>query len=389
MTQAYVDSASMHCALGGLLIDRQRLLESPWERQLLLETTYLLMHQSVRIVPGVGPYNGPSGPYEQVKARFALLEDVPPLRRKEALAATKRWASRNVDRLRNALHEFERDPVGQAYANNMVECFWVHHVLMYGTLFNRDFIKAIARVLGCTEQELIEVNDLTADVRCIERWIREGRRSDEARLGERAYWITFLLRGRYHEELSKKSELQLVEHPMRALIQQKLRKGTGKPVLRSEEIFTRILVGAALSEKNPQRRIQSWVDGVYAARCAVDRGEIELLYTSRETRAEKYAIDAAKKLGIGGHSRFLSMAINVTASLSLPTLLAVSISPWVGPLSVPLGGLISAVAPEAYCHWTGKSFGDGLARVARSTRERFRTLAELAPGRVERHLRFD
>jgi len=62
MTKAHLDSGSIHAALSALLIGPKNLAESPWEQQGLLETTYLLMHENVQLVHGVGQYLGPRGP---------------------------------------------------------------------------------------------------------------------------------------------------------------------------------------------------------------------------------------------------------------------------------------------------------------------------------------
>src|SRR5262245_33404948 len=104
MTKAFVDSASVHGALSALLIGRERLATSPWEQQSLLEVTYLLMHTNVYIIPGGPPnrYFGPSGPFEEVLARFPTLGEPTELDLRKATSNTKTWAKRKVDSLRNA-----------------------------------------------------------------------------------------------------------------------------------------------------------------------------------------------------------------------------------------------------------------------------------------------
>lgn len=380
MTKAYIDSASIHSALSALLIGPKRLAESPWERQGLLETTYLLMHANVHIIPGLGQYLGPSGPYEYVLEKFPQLEELPPPDHRKAAGLTKNWAARNPGVIREALDALTADPVKRVYCNNAIECFWPHHVQMYGALFNREFISQSASVLGCSQGELQRICDLTADAKRVEGWIRDGRRGDEAALAERAYWLGTLLRGRLHEHLAKGLSLQLVAHPIRRPVQLDLPDtGPGKPVLRSEELLARMLIGAALQPRSPEQRVQSWIESVRKARDAVLTGAVALPQTVLETRAEAYAITAAKTIGIAGHSKVLARTIDATASLGFPVLVALTVSPWLGA--------IGPVATQTYRYFAGASVGDQLAQVARSTRSHFRALARMIPGRIERHLR--
>lgn len=299
--------------------------------------------------------------------------------RRRAAAETKRWAGRNVASLRNKFEHLEADPIARAYCEHTVECFWRNHVEMHGTLFTPEFIPQSARILGCTELELAHLCTKTADVTLVEQWARDGRRSEDARLAERAYWLAVLIRGRTHEHLAISSGLQLMAHPYRRPVERKLHDGFGKPVLRSEELFVRMLIGAALLERTAERRITTWVDGLRRSRDAVLAGAIALPDTVLDSHAERFAASAARTLGIAGHSRILARAVDVTVSLGVAQLIALTVSPWLAPAD--------PVAVQTYRYVAGMSAGDQLTRLARSTRANFRALARLVPGRIERHLR--
>jgi len=382
MTKAFVDSASMHAALSALLIGKDRLAESPWEQQNLLEVTYLLMHTNVHIIPGPpGHYSGPSGSYQQVVARFPQLSEAPPLDLHKAARHTKAWAGRYVDGLRRTFKTLEANAAAQAYCNNQVVCWWHHHVRMYGALFTHDFIPQSALVLNCTEADLLRISNRATDSKVLSQWIRDRGKSDEATLAERAYWLSVLLRGRLHEHLAKGGGLQLVAHPYRRSVQLQLPEGPGKPVLRSEELFARIIIGAALFKRNPEERVLLWAETLRKARDAVSKGSVALPQTVLDTEAELFAVDAARRLGVADHLKILARAIDVTLSLAFPVLVALTVSPWLSPLG--------PIATQSYRYSAGVSVGDQLARVARSTHAHFRALAKLAPARVERHLRTD
>jgi hypothetical protein len=125
-----------------------------------------------------------------------------------------------------------------------------------------------------------------------------------------------------------------------------------------------------------------WADTTSKARNAILSGAIALPQTFLESDAQEFAFRAAKRLGVAGQSNVLSAAVDVTLSLGFPSLLALIVTPWAALLAP-----ISPVAIRAFRYFSGASPGDHLARAARSTRQNFRTLATIPPGRIERHLK--
>ena len=88
MTRGFVDSASIHGALATLSLSGGEIL-SPWDRQRLQDTTYLLLFRQIGIIPGLpGGYRGASGLFAHVISRLPALESTG-IRRESALRATK------------------------------------------------------------------------------------------------------------------------------------------------------------------------------------------------------------------------------------------------------------------------------------------------------------
>src|ERR1035438_3184453 len=72
-TEGFVDSALIHGALATLSLGGGVDL-SAWDRQSLLESTYLLLFRKIGIVPGPGGYRGASGPFERVISQLPALQ---------------------------------------------------------------------------------------------------------------------------------------------------------------------------------------------------------------------------------------------------------------------------------------------------------------------------
>ena len=72
-TEGFVDSALIHGALATLSLGGGVDL-SAWDRQSLLEITYLLLFRKIGIVPGPGGYRGASGPFERVISQLPALQ---------------------------------------------------------------------------------------------------------------------------------------------------------------------------------------------------------------------------------------------------------------------------------------------------------------------------
>jgi hypothetical protein len=154
----------------------------------------------------------------------------------------------------------------------------------------------------------------------------------------------------------------------------------GKPVFKSEEIFTKIIIGAALRERDPENRVVVWADTISKARNAILTGGIALPQTVLDSHAQDYAFKAAKALTVGGHSNILARAVDLTTSIGFPALLALTVPSWIFVTPV------APIATQAVRYFSGASLGDHIAKAARSTRQNFRMLANLPPGRIERHL---
>ena len=379
MTRGFIDSASVHSALGALTVGKTQKW-TPWDRQSLHRATYLLMHGNIRVMSGPGPYAGAHGPYSDVLAVFPELEE-PKFSKEKAERKTKWWLSSYPEALSKAWEQSRKDPSFQEWSNLQRELFWIAHVRMYGALFNEEFIPYISKLLECSESDLSRVHSKSGDLKLVTRW-KDRLSSEDARLAERAWLLSALVRGRFHEYLARDTKQQLISHPYRRAVGAKLKAGPRLVVLNTEQELVNRIIGSALLETSADRRIHTWIENVARARKAISLRKIALPDAALGEDAEWFANQAAKRIGLPGSPARMRRELDWLAASGLGGLVALVIAPWAGIVTVGISPLIQ----QAYRHLRGASVGDDLAKLCFSTSRWYSRLGNSVPGRVEDEL---
>lgn len=373
MTGGFIDSSSVHGALTAIVLGKHGRWTS-WDERNVLDATYLLMHDHIQVIPPPGSYAGAHGFYQQVVSRFPWLESKT-THKDIAERNTKNWLTRYPNALASAWNEAQTDPNFPEWARLQRELFWPDHSRTFGGLFNEEFIPYIFGLMGCSEKELRKVHSLTKEVNCVRHWSKGELNSEEAQLAERAWLLASMVRGKYHEYFARAGKLQLISHPYKKYAWLKLKPGPSLPLLNSEEYFLRMIIGSALLERSPDRRVKVWVDNIAKARQAITLAKITLPQTALDSDAEWHAVSAAKKIGMPSSPAIVRRTLDITVAVGLGLLIGITLSPWASPLG-PL-------AQQAHRHFRDASIGDDLAKLALSTRRRFLKLASSVPGRIE------
>src|SRR5712671_1697606 len=114
MAKGFVDSASIHSALAVLKLGGTLSL-STWERQCLLEATYLFLFTDIGIIAGLSGYRGASGLLSHVVKEFPSLEENRFSGRDAALRATRRWLTRDEQGVKDAWTQLQSQPEFEAW----------------------------------------------------------------------------------------------------------------------------------------------------------------------------------------------------------------------------------------------------------------------------------
>jgi hypothetical protein len=376
MTDGFIDSASIHSALAALSLRGQDL--SSWDRETLLDSTYLLLFRKIGMAPGPSAYKGASGPFEHVVSRLPSLEATK-FRTELASRSTKCWLTKNPAALRAAWNCLQAEPEFPLWSTVTRDLFWLHHVRMHASLFNPEFTQHIAVLLDASTRDLDRVNQLSRDESTVRRWLKTNLAGEDAKLGHDAWLAAALIRGRAHEYIASYSGIHLVGHPFRKPVERPLKSAQGEPVYNSEEYLVKIIVGSALLETTAERRVVTWVENIVKVRKAIDLNQIALPLARIDSDAERLAAQAARECRISASNSRIRRELEIATALMIGGILTLVISPWAGP--------IGPIASASYRHYQGASIGDDLARFMLDTTRRFRRLARSLPGRITRKLK--
>ena len=374
MTEGLVDSASIHSAIAALVLRDPRKCD-PWTNQVILDATYLLLHSNIGVVPGPGDYEGASGHFARI------ITQLPSLGRRRldtefACQATQQWLSRWPKVVEDAWTAVQSNPTLEEWGVISRRLFWLNHVQMHRYLFDADYLPTIAQLTGASLADLRRLHRISNDQSVVRRWQREKDINDDFRLAEKAYRISALIRGKFHEFVARNSGVQLLPHPLRQYIPKKLAPSVEVPVTNSEQIFVKMLVGAALRETTQRSRVDAWVTYIRDARRALNGRSLYLPETETIDEAERRAADAVRAIGACTTPRLLRAVIDLALSTGGGLAVSLVIAPWLGP--------IVTVANWAFRFRTGAGLGDRLSRSATDTTRRFAKLAATLPGRIKR-----
>lgn len=373
-TQGFVDSASLHGAFAALILGKPESW-TEWDRQSLLECTYLLLFNNMSIVPGPRLSGKAAYGYEtEVVGKMPKLLTGDGDRR-EAEQRIRWWLARYPERLKRAWEDLKNDPRVDDWSNYRREFFWENHIRGRDGLFSLEYASHLARVLGCSEADLRKVHALSTDLKQVKLWAK-GHMDAAAELADAAYRLSSLISGKYHEYLARTAGLQLVSHPHRAVISIPIPMKVSILSTNSEQCFIKMIIGSALLESTAKRRIHCWIDNIRKARDAIDLKAISLRQCTLDADAESQAVAAARRIELPGSSSLQRDILTSAATLNLSFWLSMVLGPW---------AFLGLGIPFLYKQKRQVTIGEDLARVG-TTRRNFLRLGRSVPGRIERTL---
>lgn len=371
-TNAFIDSASLHDAFAALRLGRPELW-TKWIHWCLIDATYLLLFDNVRIVPGPGHDESRPVPGDERELAAELPMLLSPPATKGAEIKVRRWLSHPTNPLTAAWRKTLAEPDLRHWCALRRELFWERHIQCHIGLFNPEHISAMAAVLGVTESDLHEIHQQSTIPKTVKTWAK-GRGGDAAQLADDAYVLSSLIRGKFHEYMARDSDVQLAAHPSRVVIAGPTKAGIALPPTNSSQYFVRLLIGSALRERD-NRRIPTWRQNVVKARSALSLGAVQLPDLP-ESDAEALAIRVARRLQIEVSPQWQRRLLSFALESNLTVCSVLVFGPWA--ISVA-GGV------RLYKLVRGRSLADEITAAVIPDRD-FHQLARLVPGRITRHL---
>lgn len=369
MTPAFIDSATLHDAFAALVYGKGAQWNE-WVAQNLIECTWLLLFDNVKLVPGPAHKGAGAVPgYEAALASRLPTLLFPFQQQKAALTNTKRWLANPTKPFAAAWSKSRQEPAFLEWAAQLRETWWTVHQSANQGLFAIGDSIWLASLLGVSETSIAEAHRQSCSVNVVKQWSK-GKGGDIAELAGQAYLASTLLRGKYHEYVARANNLQLVAHPFRNSIASRTSTPRPIPAPNSEQLFTKILIGSALLEPTADRRVTLWIDNIIRAREAIASKAICLPNTIQASDAEHHAVTAARRISLPGsavwHRDILNWAIVANFALAL--------GPW---------GLLGGLSLVGYKAMRGRTIGEELALLG-TTDSNFQRLGRTVAGRIIR-----
>jgi len=380
MAEGYIDSASTY-EIVKLLVSPRPAEAYPWAWQSAITVTSALINTyHLQIAPAPSLASGAGSLYGHLMLGLAELISHPrpePELTQMALKNTKQWARNNVDKIRNTYEQLKVDNKNYTrWLERAITTSWVEHSERLGGLYNEEFIPVLSQILNVSTSELSQVHKMSRDLNLLRSYVAIWPDDDDLRLMTDAYAISALLRGRYHDYVARKSNLQIIHHPFREQFLPRQKK-SGKIrffVSNTERHLSNIVLASAFAEQGEKQRVSCWLENVLRIRKAVLTGAIDTRQKDYDKVALDLAVDAARRVNIRIHSRWLDDVLDAAFAVGIGTLTSFVLDPWLGFA----GGVIE------YGISRKVDIGKEVAHLVFDTQARLRDLAKSGSGRIER-----
>jgi hypothetical protein len=284
MTRAFIDMTALTSALGAVKQGTDSSLSKAHDQN-LVEVTYFLLHDEMRVIPHPGNSGGEVG---DVATFFSVLPEVTTkvhaAKQTRANLLAKEWLDSHQQMLATAWQSAIDNKALWDWAVPQREIRWIEHSQTYGALFDRTSIEYMAPLLGYPEMELRRIYDTSTNPAEVARWLKEG--GEDAEVAIKAWVLGWLIRGKYYEHLAIQAKMQLFPHPLRRGLEDVLEPTTSQQLNRSEELFIRMIIGSAQVETSPTGRVAAWAENILRGRKALHAKAISLPQTVTEAEAE-------------------------------------------------------------------------------------------------------
>ncbi len=350
-----------------------------------VEATCVLIESAhLKLAPSPAQDGPASGRFGLLVAGLADILDTVVVTDKDIASArttTRRWARENPKRIALAYDDLLHEtPAFIPWLDWFKRNVWTEHARRLGGLFDPYFIPQVATILDVGEQDLRDLWLLSTDVTKLERLVRDRSATEAVDVLTRGYVVSALIRGRYHDNVARRANLQIMHHPLRNGVLRPLAGHACQEVQVSNTLayLSNVLLASAFSQRHAQR-MEVWLENLRLVRRASLAGALDLRAKTTDDVALALAVDAARKLDITVHRRALDRTLDAAAGLGVGGLTSFVVQGW--------EAFAAALGAAGLSTGVSKMIGDPSRRaisVVTKRRRRLRELAKAGPGRIER-----
>jgi len=381
MTRGFIDGATITSAL--TYLNQGKFAFTPlWHQTSILETTYLLLHEDISIIPRPKGLGGEQGDYAIVAEEMSELI-VDSQDRKNVFEATFGYVNNEALDSTNELYRLIKSAWEQVEQNenflNWADVQrvdrWENQSRTYGALFDKESVSLISKVTGYDIADVKRIYLDSGDAKKVKRWRKRTETWGDAKIANAGWIIGGFIRGFFYDNLAANEGLHLLSHPFRESASVPPSDVEQYDISNSLEAMAKLIIANALNERTKKSRVGTWAQSVKKAREFIQKnaGEYPKLTepTTHEKALEK-AVTLARGIDLEGNAKYLRYGVDAGISLAL---WGFGIAPWIS-------------IPFIFFYKVGvkKSPGDFVGDFVFKSDYYYKWLADSIPGRVERTL---
>ncbi len=346
MTEAHIDSASIHGAIAALDYDRVQRWHLWAYQSIVTVTALLLCHPHLRIVPGISPRFGlvdRSTRAVEDLYDFGIRQLLPVLEttldsysdatrlsksKENAERKTKEWIKNSTEEAKKAFFTAKTQDCYESWLEWAIQNAWERDSERINGLFNFEMIEELALTLDCDKQTMYRVWKITQNLERLRLW-KQKQEGEDFKIACEAYVASAVFRGRYHDELAKSMKWQVTHHPIRdfALIQPTGTNNIAIPLTRPFTYFCNIIINGAMKESNSKSKIALWTENMKHA-----QGDQKIMTSLFEPEddidiSRKKAINAAQALKLRLYPKWLDL-MDIPLALAVTGLTSFVLTGW-------------------------------------------------------------
>jgi hypothetical protein len=380
-TNTVIDAATVSTAMSALRLGASEEISS-WEALCLVGATRNLLEEgvSVTLAPGVeGGSQKLGGVYADVVSALEVKPEVTEVT-SEVVKSTDRWVRAYKNELLSYLDSIRNDKSFSGWIDRNMRWVGETHTSLYKGLFEMQMIPAYAEVLGASEK------DLTL---CYKKSLSKdyhnrvaSPQDDLSRLAQKAYMLSAIVRGHWHQEISRQRGTSLFSHPFRWCLSESFSAAeSSKHVIasKSETYLLQILVGSALRQESEDERIRTWLSNLKNLRAMRRAGKLAFPTSDDDKTSWKHAEFLACEAQFSLTGQRFQRCLDFSASMLFGVGLGFFVSPW---LAAGVGASLATLSLKKNSSLVNQL----ITTSTKVTNLQYRELAKMVPGSVRHHL---
>jgi hypothetical protein len=352
----------------------------PWAWENVIEVTSILINtKHIYVSPEPLSLLPPTEPHGPITKDMATIVDYGHSEcdvSKFAEDYTKCWARKNAVHIQAIYKRLSGDDIGYGtWLEHVLENSLQGHCIRKGGVCDNVFIMEVADVLGMEVDEIMNIQEQSANPEQLELLRNRQANSHDFRRMIDCFVVSGIIRGRYYGTMAARTNRQFLSHQLRSEVFSDIidKPVTEYLVSNTERYLSAIIVASAFREGQHRFRISEWFNSVMKARRATMEDRLDLRPKDFNEVAVSEAVRLAKLLDIRTKSKWIDKGIDAGFAIGVGVLTSFVLSPWSGFLL----GLASGAASDRMK--IGERIGETF-----ETKRSLRKLAVADPGSIRR-----